>query len=1037
VKKLARRLVLGSLTLLFFTVRLHGLDPRTRLSQYGHSDWRLQDGVLNSSPTAIAQSKDGYIWIGTETGLLRFDGVRFLPWTPPGWEQTIDPEVISLLAASDGTLWIGMSNHLASWRDGKLTVRAVRGHINRIVEDHLGRIWIAATRSPERKPLCEVSSQKIRCFGKAEGVPISFSNAAEVESDGDLIGASSTDVIRWSPERGLISSHSFDSLKRSAGLMGITALLPDWDGKLLIGIGFAGKGLGLQQLEGDLSSAYHAGGFDGSSLAIQALHRDQSGGLWIGTYSTGLYRISGSRLEHFAAAEGLSGDSVRSFWEDREGNMWVATDGGVDCFHDSKLLSWSSHEGLPPGLVSSVLAVHDGGVFIGSHNALHVIRDERFSTVDIGHELPVNQITALLEDASGHLWMGVLNDLAIFDQHRFRLVKYPDGRSVGLTYSLALDADGSIWASVALPHASLLHITKGEIQNSVSAVSTVGHLAADRLSGVWFTDRAKLGHYSGGKVEWVPLAIKRGNITDVITAPDGSVFASTSDGVWGVRNETAHRMGISNGLPCEAVNAMVFSGKNALLLRSTCGLILIAPDALAKWWGDPNSLISYQLIDGYDGAHLSNATFSPQMSLASDGKIWMANEVGIQVLDPDRLTVNQMVPPVHIEEVVADHSRLDSTVGLSLPPLTRDIEIHYTALSFSLPRKVQFRYKLDGRDTAWQEPGTRRTAFYQNLRPGHYKFHVIASNNDGVWNNVGDSLEFSVRPAWFQTLWFRAFSMLFLFSLVVAAYRARVRYIAKTINARYDERLEERTRMARELHDTFLQTVQSGKMVADDALDPASDEARMRHALERLSLWLGQAVREGRAALHALRVSTTERNHLTEFLERTANEYSERSSLSASLTVVGEAIDLHPIVRDEIARIAEEAIRNASEHSNASHLHIELRYERDLHLQFKDNGLGIDPDVILAGKPGHFGLQGMRERSARIGARISITSDRNIGTEISLRVPGVAVYRKNKETVSSRLSRAWQKLTTSNGRHDAAQRQDHDDDRNDTPVGRS
>jgi signal transduction histidine kinase len=228
-----------------------------------------------------------------------------------------------------------------------------------------------------------------------------------------------------------------------------------------------------------------------------------------------------------------------------------------------------------------------------------------------------------------------------------------------------------------------------------------------------------------------------------------------------------------------------------------------------------------------------------------------------------------------------------------------------------------------------------------------------------------------------------------------------VRSIAKAISARFDERLDERTRMALELHDTFLQTVQGSKMVADDALDPDADQVRMRHALERLSLWLGQAVKEGRAALHALRVSTTEQNHLAEFLDRAAKEHSQRTSISVALTVIGDARDLHPIVRDEIARIAEEAIRNACLHSKASQLSIELRYGRDLILRFNDNGVGIDPDVMDAGKSGHFGIQGMKERSARIRARITITSTLNAGTQIVLNVPGDVVYRRQKKSAIS------------------------------------
>ena len=320
-----------------------------------------------------------------------------------------------------------------------------------------------------------------------------------------------------------------------------------------------------------------------------------------------------------------------------------------------------------------------------------------------------------------------------------------------------------------------------------------------------------------------------------------------------------------------------------------------------------------------------------------------------------------------------------------------------------VPQKVRFRYWLEGHDVGWQDPGTRRQAFYNNLRPGTFTFRVIACNNDGVWNKMGSSLRFSVAPAWFQTTWFQALWITSVCLFIWIIYHLRVRHIAAEISARFDVRLDERTRMALELHDTFLQTVQGSKMVADDALDPAADQLRMRHALEKLSVWLGQAVTEGRAALHALRVTTTERNHLAEFLERTAREHSQRTPISVAFTVIGDAREVHPIVRDEISRIAEEGIRNACLHSNASQLSMELRYARNLSLRIHDNGVGIDPEVVEAGKTGHFGIQGMKERSARIRAKITITSTRNSGTTISLTVPGEVIYRREKRRLFARF----------------------------------
>jgi signal transduction histidine kinase len=366
----------------------------------------------------------------------------------------------------------------------------------------------------------------------------------------------------------------------------------------------------------------------------------------------------------------------------------------------------------------------------------------------------------------------------------------------------------------------------------------------------------------------------------------------------------------------------------------------------------------------------------------------------LQVIDPDHLNGNALPPPVHIEEVVADRENYSLNRELRLPPLTRDLEIDYTALSFVVPQKVRFRYKLEGRDTAWQEPGTRRQAFYTDLRPGKYRFRVIACNNDGVWNEAGATLDFSVAPSWYQTNWFRGLCFVFAGFIVCAMYRLRVLKISRAIAARFDERLAERTRMARELHDTFLQTIQGSKLVADQALRPSTDLIEMRRAMEQVSAWLGQATQEGRAALNSLRTATTRTNDLAEALRRVTEDGGIPSSMGVTFSVIGDAREMHPIVRDEIYRIGYEAIRNACTHSGASRLQVELRYADDLVLRVLDNGTGIDAAIADRGKDGHFGLQGMRERAARIGGKLTLVSSSNSGTEISLIVPGGIIFRE-------------------------------------------
>jgi signal transduction histidine kinase len=375
------------------------------------------------------------------------------------------------------------------------------------------------------------------------------------------------------------------------------------------------------------------------------------------------------------------------------------------------------------------------------------------------------------------------------------------------------------------------------------------------------------------------------------------------------------------------------------------------------------------------------------------------------MIDPAHLNENTTPPPVQIEEVLADRKSYGDRGGVLLPALTRDIEIDYTALSFAVPQKVRFRYMLEGRDAGWREAGTRRQAFYTDLRPGRYQFRVTASNNDGIWNEKGATLDFLVKAAWYQTAWFRLLCVLCAILFVVLFYRYRVRQIARVLNARFDERLAERTRMARELHDTFVQTIQGSKLVADDALDRPDDPIQMRHTIEQLSIWLGQAVQEGRAALNSLRNSATKTNDLAAALRRASEVGVVPSSMAVNFTVIGDPGEMHPIVRDEIYRIGYEAIRNACMHSGASKLEIEIRYAEDLVLRVRDNGTGIDPDVADKGKEGHFGLSGMRERAERIGGKLTISSSAQLGTEITLDVPGDIIFRQPLEAQNTLFAR--------------------------------
>jgi signal transduction histidine kinase/ligand-binding sensor domain-containing protein len=1013
-KRLSGRgmLVLAFLSLLAITRSASAVDPRTPISQYGHTTWRLEDGLLNSAPLALAQGSDGYLWIGTETGLVRFDGVHFQTWTPPGWETIADHQISVLFMAHDGTLWIGTPTNLASWKDGALNVISSQKplYVNQIAEDRDKNIWFAVSRRADVS-LCQVIGKQTKCFGRSDGIPFVIGQRLIANSDGSFTMGTDDTVINWSPASGLISSHTFAGWP--PGSAGISALERQADGSLAVGFDTASPTLGLQRLVKDKQSSFLSPDIGDASLKVQALYTDHKGSIWIGTRGDGLYKVSEGTLSRMGRIQGLSGNSVRDIVEDREGNVWVATDGGLDCLRDRKAISWSTDQGLPASYVRSIIATREGTVLVGIDDTVSVIRDGQLSSLSLPDGRPKGKIQAMLEDQAGRYWIGVGDELIIYEHNRLKVVKRPNGDSTGHVFSLSGAPDGSIWAVVyykSLPR-QLIHLQDDKVIDSLGDKRIYLRVASDHKDGVWITGTTSVAHYAHGNIDWIPFNSlpeykgpeKFSAQDDLAVSADGTVFRSSYSGVWVVRDHAVQLMGSSSGLPCQDVSGLVLSQTESLWMRTSCGLVEVDRASIEKWWSKTNAKIHYRLIDTFDGARLSRSLFFPQMTLASDGRVWIGNENGIEVVDPDHLNYNALPPSVHVEALVANHQEFQPTTKLVIGPHVTDVEVRYTALSLGVPQKVMFRYMLEGRQSTWQDAGARRAAFYSDLTPGHYRFHVIASNNDGVWNNVGDALEFDVEPAWFQTAWFRAFTIVFAIFIMWVAYRLRVNYVAASIKAGFKERLNERTRVARDLHDTVLQTVQSSKMIADRALMPGTDETRMRTALEHLSSWLGRATTEGRSAVFALRASTMDHSELAEGLHTQLKEACEGHEITAGFTILGDPRRPNSVVRDEICSIVREAITNTCKHADAAEVALELCYGATLRVVVRDNGIGISEDALKHGKVGHFGIQGMKERAARIGGAVSISRSRNGGTEMSFVIPGDIAFRQESSGPFVRL----------------------------------
>jgi PAS domain S-box-containing protein len=760
------------------------LDPDRRISQYAHTAWRVRDGVFAGAPAAITQTTDGYVWIGTLGGLLRFDGVRFVRWTPPTEEHLPATPVISLLGATDGSLWIGTGAGLAQWKNGNLlNFPETAGRVNSIYEDREGTIWMARSRT-RAGAVCKVTVSVAKCYTPKDGVP-PYAGTLTGDNSGFLWIGTSTALVRWKPSSS--TSYELPGLKSNASLGGITALSAAPDGSVWAGIMNSGHGLGLQHRINGTWRTLLTTTLDSSTLNVYALWLDRHNALWIGTEGNGIYRVHDGKVDRFASADGLSSDTIENFFEDREGNLWLTTPEGVDCFRDIPVVNFSVHEGLSGDAVESILAARDGTIWMGNHAGLDYVRGDVVSSIGPKNGLPGSRVTSLFEDHAGRLWVGVDNGLFVYERGRFRPIRRRDGGAIGVVLRMIEDVDGCIWAVVVRTDpgnaGGVVQIQDGRFATEIAdeRLDNPNSLAADPEGGLWLGLRkGGLARYRNGQLQIFPLKNTNAQVLQLLEESDGSVLAATTDGLLERRGETQYTLDHDNGLPCDRIYAIITDKHSNLWLYTECGLILIKSEDLQQWRRHPDLKVRFDLFDAYDGAQAYPADFKPSATRSNDGRLWFANGSVAQMIDPDRLFSNTIPPPVQIEDVIADRKNYSSRNGLlRLPALTRDLEIDYTALSFVAPQKVQFRYKLDGHDREWQDPQTRRQAFYSNLRPGNYRFHVMASNNSGVWNEAGAELDFNIAPAYYQTTWFRLLCVAAFLAFFWGLYKLRVQQLRR------------------------------------------------------------------------------------------------------------------------------------------------------------------------------------------------------------------------------------------------------------------
>lgn len=970
------------------------LDGGRTIAQFHHTSWSARDGAP-SQVSALAQTVDGYLWIGTARGLFRYDGVRFELYEPPPGTALPSDNVYALAADPGGGLWVSFRPSGIGYIDGgELTTfdpseGAPASDVFALACDRDRRLW-AGTHDGL---ILRSGSRWLRA-GEDWNLPRERVWSLFVDRGGTLWVGIGTTLASLRP-----GSTRFEATGVESG--GIPSIVQSGDGT----VWFADHAGPIRALEDDAAGR---AGIDAGGLGLLF---DRYDALWLLDHPGGLKRLADPReararlvaaadpaIDAYRQRDGLSDDLANVLLLDREGSVWVGTAKGLDRFRYSHVVPVA----VPPGHQRLTLLPGAGGEVWAGASAIPSLLHVRGRAALAG-AVPIG-ISSVYRAPDGVVWWGGQNGVLRQRGRDVERFGRPPGTPLDWVWEVVPADDGGLW--IGYGDAGLFHFRDGEW---TGRPPPEGLLA--RVPSATYHDP---GHDHGGRTwfgytENRAAVLERGRVTN-FTAADGldvgriRVIRGRGPEVWfggelGLamfRRGRFHPVTAAGGERFRTVSGLIESADGALWLNELGGIVRIPPAEVRRLRADSRHRVSFRrfdFLDGLPGAPQMNWTVATAIE-ATDGRLWFATDDGLAVVDPARLERNRLPPPVSILAVEAAGRRWPAHRPVALPVGTRSLEIHYTALSLAIPERVAFRYRLEGVEEEWQEAGPRREAFYTNLRPGSYTFRVIASNHDGVWNQAGAAVALEVPPAFYQTTWFLAAWIAVAALLAWWIHRLRIRQVTARLERLHDERIDERTRIARELHDTLLQGHLSASMQLHVASAAVPAESPARPLLDRVLRLMTEVGDEGRRALQGLRVaSSSDSTALEDALARVRDELAAGSEADFRVIVEGRPRPLQPLVRDEVHRIGQEALVNAFRHAAASRVEVEIEYRRrQLRLRVRDDGRGIDPAVLAAGREGHWGVAGMRERAERIGGRLRVWSAPGKGTEVELSVPAAVAF---------------------------------------------
>ena len=972
----------------------YAIDPQRAMSQYVRDAWGAEQGFPKGSVYAITQTPDGYLWIGTQAGLVRFDGWNFRLIQDSAGGLAI-ANVIGLTPLSDGCLWV------------RLIYPAIVSYC----------AGVFGPPSQGVAPLADVSAAS---HGKNGDLLVwDMEAGAYLQHGGGFRKLVSAGDLPRSPVIALAQTPNGDlwlgtrdaGLFRSSGgsTVSIKAGLPDPKVNCLFAGGdddlWVGTDNGIARWNGrELTSA----GIPPALNHFQALviDKDREGNVWVGTDSRGLLRFNSGGIA--ALAEGPQPTAVTAVFEDREGNLWIGRANGLERIRDSAFVTYSNPEGLPTDGSNPVFVDEENRMwFPPITGGLWWVKDGKHGRVS--NDGLDRDVVYSIAGRNGEMWLGRqhggLTQLrSAGTGFTARTYTRADGLAEDSVFSVYLSHDGSVWAGTLSAGVSVLRdgrFTDYTIKDGLAS-NTIAAIVEGSAGTMWIATPNGLTAFAKGHAQTYTAkdGLPSDDVNCLFEDSAGVLWAGTSAGLAFLDN---HGFQVPRGAPAAlrgAIFGLAEDKFGSLWVATADHVVRVNRDKLWRGALADGDVRAFGLADGLRG--VAGVKRSRSVVTDDQGRVWVSLNRGISVVAPALLARNSASPIVHVQTIQVDGSPIAPGTRIRIPGGRRRVVFEYVGLSFSVPARVHYRYELEGYDRAWGEPTTNREAAYTNLSPGAYRFRVIASNPDGVWTSQAASIAFRVDPLFWQSWWFEMSAVMLCAAAVFGLYRFRLRQMSNRLHLRFQERLAERTRIAQELHDTLLQGFLSASMHVHVAADGLPEDSSVKPALTRAQELMRQVIDEGRDAVRGLRSVQGDLFDLAQAFSRIQEELAgglapeDRGSGGPGFRVIveGQPRAVHPLLRDEVYRIGRECLINAFQHAHARNIEVEIRFTPShLRILVRDDGCGIDPDTLRLGRDGHFGLIGMRERADRIGARFHVRSGVGAGTEVDLDIPGHLAFQ--------------------------------------------